>query len=64
MTQNNLSMKQKWTHRYREQACGSQGGGIDRESGQQILTTIYRIYRQQGSTVYYRELYSIPGDKP
>ena len=23
----NLSTKQKWTHRYREQTCGCQGGG-------------------------------------
>ena len=27
MTQMNLSMKQKQTHRYREQICGCQGGG-------------------------------------
>ena len=26
MTQMNLSMKQKQTHRYREQICGCQGG--------------------------------------
>ena len=23
----NLSTKQKWTHRHREQTCGCQGGG-------------------------------------
>ena len=27
MTQMNLSMKQKLTHRHREQTCGCQGGG-------------------------------------
>ena len=27
MTQVNLSMKQKQTHRHREQTCGCQGGG-------------------------------------
>ena len=27
MTQMNLSMKQKQTHRHREQTCGCQGGG-------------------------------------
>ena len=27
MTQMNLSMKQKQTHRYREQTCFCQGGG-------------------------------------
>ena len=27
MTQMNLSMKQKQTHRHREQTCGYQGGG-------------------------------------
>ena len=26
-TQMNISMKQKQTHRYREQTCGCQGGG-------------------------------------
>ena len=33
MTQMNLSMKQKETHRHREQACGYQGGGMDPEFG-------------------------------
>ena len=28
MTQINLSMKQKQTHRHREQTCGCQGGGV------------------------------------
>ena len=27
MRQINISMKQKQTHRYREQTCGCQGGG-------------------------------------
>ena len=36
MTQMNLSMKQKLTHRYREQTCGCQeegGGRMDGEFG-------------------------------
>ena len=31
MTQMNLSMKQKQTHRHREQTCACQGGGWVRE---------------------------------
>ena len=31
MTQRNLSTKQKLTHRHREQTCGYQGGGRERE---------------------------------
>ena len=31
MTQMNLSIKQKQTHRHREQACGCQAGGEVRE---------------------------------
>ena len=33
MTQMNISMKQKQTHRHREQTCGCQGGGKDWEFG-------------------------------
>ena len=33
MAQMNLSKKQKQTHRHREQVCGSQGGGGEREGG-------------------------------
>ena len=33
MTQMNLSMKEKQTHRRREQTCGCQGGGKDLEFG-------------------------------
>ena len=29
MTQINISMKQKQTHRYREQACGCQGWRVE-----------------------------------
>ena len=31
MTQMNLSTKQKQTHRHREQTCGCQVGGVERE---------------------------------
>ena len=33
MTQMNLSTKQKQTHRYREQTCAWEGGGMDWEFG-------------------------------
>ena len=65
----NQSMKQKKTHRYREQTCGCQGGGgWGRDGvgvwGQQMQTIIYRMDEQQGPTVQHRELYSISCDKP
>ena len=51
MTQVNLSMKQKQTHRHREQICGCQGEGQwDREGwgvwDERMLTTIYRMHKQ------------------
>ena len=65
----NLSMKQKQTHRHREQTCDCQGGGwLGREGlgvqDQQMQTIIYRMDKQQGPTVQHRELYSISCDKP
>ena len=61
----NLSMKQKQTHRHREQTCGCQGGrdglGVWDE---QMQTNIYRMDKQQGPTVYHRELCSVSCDKP
>ena len=62
-------MKQKQTHRHREQTCGCQGGGRWRRDGvgvwdQQMQTIIYRMDKQQGPTVQHRELYSIFYDKP
>ena len=64
----NLSVKQKQTHRHRNQTCGFQGGGVwGRDGlgvwGQQMQTTIYRMDKQQGPTVLYRELYSVSCDK-
>ena len=55
MIQMNLFMKQKQTHRHREQTCGCQGGGIWGRDGlgvwdQQIQTTTYRMDKQQGPT--------------
>ena len=51
----NLSMKQKWNHVHREQAGGCQGGGLGEgwsgRLGWQMQTTIYRMDKQQGSTV-------------
>ena len=53
MTQRNLSMKQKQTHRHREQACGCQGGESEGQGGIWSLgqTIIYRMDKQQGPTV-------------
>ena len=65
----NLSMKQKQTHRHREQICGCQEGvGWGRDGvgcwDQQMQTITYRLDKQQGPTVEHRELYSISCDKP
>ena len=64
----NLSMKQKQNHRHREQTGGCQGGGgWGRDGvggwGQQMQAFIYRMDKQQGPTVWHRELYSIPYDE-
>ena len=64
----NLAMKQKQTHRHREETGGCQGGGVWGKDGlgvwdQQIQTVIYRMDNQQGPTVQHRELYSISCDK-
>ena len=71
MTQINVSMKEKQTHRQREQTCGCQEGG--REEGgtdwefevsrRPLLHLIYRADKQQGPTGD-RELHSIPCNKP
>ena len=64
----NLSMKQKQTHRHREQTCGCQWGGgvwerMEWEFGGQ-QTSIYKMDKHQGPTVQHRELYSLSCDKP
>ena len=41
MTQMNLSMKQKQTHRHREQTHGCQGGGMDWEFVISRCTLLY-----------------------
>ena len=56
----NLSMKQKQTHRHREQTCGCQKGVWWRRDGlgvssQQMQTIIHRMDKQQGPTVEHRE---------
>ena len=65
----NLSVKQKQTHKYREQICGCQGGGGREWDGQgvwgwQMQTITFRMDRQQGPTVQHRKLYSVSCDKP
>ena len=64
----NLSMKQKQTHRHRDQTCGGQGRGWQGRDGQgvgdqqmQIIT--YRVEKQQGPTIQYRKLGSTYCDK-
>ena len=53
----NLSVKQKQTHRHREETCGCQGGGMEtgRDGvgvwGYQMQTIIYGMDKQQGPTV-------------
>ena len=55
MTQMNLSMKQKLTHRHREQTGGCQGGGdgrgLDWEFRNSRCNLVYRMDKQQGPTV-------------
>ena len=65
----NISMKQKQTHRHREQTCGCQGGEAQGRDGlgvwdQQMQTIIYKMDKQQGPTVQHEELYSVSCDKP
>ena len=55
MTQMNLPMKQKQTHRHRKQTCGCQGWGGGRakdwEFGTSGCKLLYRKDKQQGPTV-------------
>ena len=49
-------MKQKQTHRYREQICGCQGEGGQKREGmgvwdQQMPTIIHRMDKKQGPTI-------------
>ena len=62
MIQMNLFIKQNQTHRYRKQIYGYQSGKGEDKLGVwdlQIWTTIYKICKQQGPTIYYREQYLI-----
>ena len=63
----NLFTKQKETHGHRKQTYGyERGKGEGNKLGvwdQQIQATIYKIDKQQGSTVQHRELYSISCNK-
>ena len=63
----NIAMKQKQTHRYREQTCGCQGRGEVGDGmgawDQQMQTTIYSMDKQQGPIVEHMDLYSISCDK-
>ena len=57
----NLPMKQKQTHRHREQTCGCQGRGEQGREGwgvqnQQWQTNIQRMDKQQGPTVLHRDI--------
>ena len=64
-----LSMKQKQTHRDREQICVYVGEWRSERHrsgvwGQQIQTVVYEMDKQQGPAVQHRDLYSISRDKP
>ena len=69
MTQTNLSVKRKQTHRHREQTGGCQGGGgCGRDGvgvwGEQMQAIRYRPDKQQAPTVDHRGLHSISWDEP
>ena len=60
----NVSMKQKQTHRYREQICvyqqrAVQGGKKIGAWDQQMQTNIYGLYKPQGPAIQHWELCSI-----
>ena len=61
-------MKQKQSHRHREQICGCQGGEQTREewilSLEPADANQHRMHEQQGPTIQHSELYSRPCDKP
>ena len=65
----NLSMKQKQTHRHREQqtrGCqgrGWQGRDAQGAGHQQMQIITYRMDKQQGPPIQYRELYTTYCDK-
>ena len=69
MTQMNLSMKQKQNQGHREETSGCQGGGggrgMDWKFGISRCKLVYiKCIKQQGPTLYHRELYSTSCDKP
>ena len=56
MTQMNLSMKQKQTHRHRKKTCGCQGWGRVgeeelEEGGPKVQTSSYKINKYEGGNV-------------
>ena len=58
----NLSVKQKQTHRYKEQICGCQGWrGRDELGvwGQQMQTLVYRVGKQQGLTIIAQGIFNV-----
>ena len=67
MPQMNLPMKQKQTHRHREQTCGCPGGREEGWTGSLGLAdaaSIYRMDKQQGPAAEHRKPCSISWDKP
>ena len=58
----NSSMKEKQTHRHREQTCGCQGVGVGEDLGAKNINLF--ILKKQGPTIQHREPYSISYDKP
>ena len=69
MTQMNISIKKKQTHRHKEWICSyREGGQMEMEGSRvrnsQTQTIQYRMDKQQGPTVLHREVQSISCDKP
>ena len=58
----------KHTHRHRELVGAKVGGRVGRDGlgvwDQQMQTILYRVDKQQGPTIYHKELYSISYNKP
>ena len=63
----NESVKQRQTHRHREQTCGCRGAGVGRagvEFGAQMQSVALRVDKQHRPAGQPRELQSLPCDKP
>ena len=64
----NLSMKQKQTHRHREQTNGCRAGGVRGSKDWEFAISSYKLshigWINNKILLYFRELFSISWDKP